>query len=78
MSKSKMDEWQAESDAQTLADYQAIISNKNRMSKAIRVAQKRADDLSRRAGLMQNVAKSQLPKKQFNSNNIRKTSRRGK
>lgn len=57
---SKFDEkkWQAESDAHTMAEYQQIISDKARMNRAIKVAQKQAADLSKRANAMQNVAKT--------------------
>ena len=50
--------WQAESDAHTMATYQEIISDKARMGRAIKVAQKQANDLTKRANAMQSVAKS--------------------
>lgn len=56
-------QWQAESDAETMARYQEILGDKSRMNRAIKVAQKRADDLSKRANLMKGVAKSATRKK---------------
>lgn len=54
---SKMN-WQAENDASVLADYQEILGNKNRLREAIKVAKKRAKDLSTRASAMQSVARA--------------------
>ena len=51
-------QWQAESDASTMATYQEIMSDKARMRRAINVAKSKAADLSKRASAMQNVAKS--------------------
>lgn len=56
-SKDEM-KWQAESDASTMATYQEIISDKARMNRAIRVAQQKAKDLTKRATAMQNVSKA--------------------
>lgn len=54
---SKQDlQWQAESDAHTMAQYQEILGDKARMNRAIKVAQQQAKDLNRRAVAMQNVA----------------------
>lgn len=50
-------QWQAESDASTMAQYQEILSDKARMSRAIKVAEQRAKDLNKRAAAMQSVAK---------------------
>lgn len=59
VSKSKEEQkWQAESDARTMAEYQAILGDKNRMQRAIKVAKQQADDLSKRANAMQTVAKT--------------------
>ena len=56
--RSKQDlQWQAESDASTMATYQEILSDKARMQRAIKVAQQKAKDLSKRANAMQSVAK---------------------
>lgn len=55
--------WQAESDASIMASYQEIINDKARMSRAIKVAQQKAKDLSKRANAMQTVAKSKAPSK---------------
>lgn len=54
MAKGKND-WQAEMDAQTMASYQEIISDKARMNKAIKVAQAKAKDLQKRASIMSKV-----------------------
>lgn len=50
--------WQAESDAATMATYQEIIGDRQRMNRAIKVAEQKARDLSKRASAMQNVAKT--------------------
>ena len=51
-------QWQAESDARTMADYQEILGDKARMQRAVKVAKQQAADLSKRANAMQNVAKT--------------------
>lgn len=56
MARSKND-WQAEMDAQTMAQYQEIISDKSRMSKAIKIAQARAKDLQKQATIMSQIGK---------------------
>lgn len=54
---SKQDlQWQAESDASTMARYQEIISDKARMNRAIKEANKQASDLNKRANAMKNAA----------------------
>lgn len=60
MASQKRDElrWQAESDAQTMASYQEIMGDKARMNRAIKVAKSKAADLTKRASVMQNVAKT--------------------
>lgn len=60
MASQKRDElrWQAESDAQTTASYQEIMGDKARMNRAIKVAKSKAADLTKRASVMQNVAKT--------------------
>lgn len=55
--------WQAESDASTMATYQEIISDKARMSRAIKVAKSKAQDLTKRATAMQNVARTKSTSK---------------
>lgn len=58
-SKTKEEQkWQAESDARTMATYQEILGDKNRMQRAIKVAKQQASDLSKRANAMQTVAKT--------------------
>ena len=58
VTKRQEQKWQAESDAHTMAEYQQIISDKARMDRAIKVAQQQANDLTKRATAMQNVAKT--------------------
>ena len=57
---SKKDEmkWQAEDDARTMAQYQEILSDKARMGRAIKVAERQAKALAKRANAMQSVAKT--------------------
>ena len=51
------DNWQAEMDAQTMAQYQEIISDKARMNKAVKIAQAKAKDLQKRATIMSQIGK---------------------
>ena len=51
-------QWQAEDDASTMARYQEIMGDKARMNRAIKVAKSKAADLTKRASVMQNVAKT--------------------
>lgn len=55
-------QWQAESDARTMANYQEILGDKARMNRAIKEANKQARDLSKRASVMQNAAKVKTTK----------------
>ena len=57
MKKTEQD-WQAESDAMTMATYQEILGDKQRMNRAIKVAKAKASELSKRANAMQSVAKT--------------------
>lgn len=50
-------QWQAESDARTMASYQEILGDKARMARAIKEAEKQARDLNKRANAMQSAAK---------------------
>ena len=61
--KDKELQWQAESDASTMATYQEIMADKSRMNRAIKVAKARAADLTKRATAMQNVAKTRIATK---------------
>ena len=55
---SKQDlQWQAESDANTMARYQEIMGDKARMNRAIKEAEKQAKYLTKRASVMQSAAK---------------------
>ena len=59
---SKQDQqWQAESDARTMAQYQEILGDKARMNRAIKEANKQAAELNKRASAMQNAAKVRTP-----------------
>lgn len=58
ISKKQEQQWQAEDDARTMANYQEILGDKARMNRAIKVAQQQAKDLSKRASAMQSVAKT--------------------
>ena len=55
-SKKQEQQWQAESDARTMAQYQEILSDKARMSRAIKEANKQAQDLNKRASAMRSAA----------------------
>jgi len=50
-------QWQAESDASTMARYQEILSDKARMNRAIKEANRQAQDLNKRAAAMRSAAK---------------------
>ena len=59
---SKQDQqWQAESDARTMAQYQEILGDKARMNRAIKEANKQAAELNKRGSAMQNAAKVRTP-----------------
>lgn len=58
VSKKTEQQWQAESDAHTMAQYQEILSDKSRMNRAIKVAQQQAKDLAKRVNAMQSVARA--------------------
>ena len=55
-SKKQEQQWQAEDDARTMARYQEILSDKARMGRAIKEANKQAQDLNKRATAMRNAA----------------------
>lgn len=55
-SKKQEQQWQAESDAHTMAQYQEILGDKARMNRAIKEANKQAQDLNRRATAMKSAA----------------------
>ena len=56
-SKKQEQQWQAEDDARTMARYQEILSDKARMGRAIKEANKQAQDLTKRASVMKSAAK---------------------
>ena len=56
VSKTDRLKWQAESDVSVMATYQEIINDKARMNRAIKEANKQAQDLTRRASAMKNAA----------------------
>lgn len=49
--------WKAEEDARTLASYNEIISDPQRLKYASKVAKTQADELTKRANAMKKVAK---------------------
>lgn len=54
---SKQDlQWQAENDASTMARYQEIISDKARMNRAIKEANRQAQDLAQRVTALKSAA----------------------
>lgn len=55
MSKQDL-QWQAESDASTMARYQEIMGDKARMNRAIKEANRQAQDLTKRASAMKSAA----------------------
>ena len=57
ITKKQEQEWQAQEDAHTMARYQEIMQDKSRMNRAIKEANKQAQDLSKRANAMQSAAK---------------------
>ena len=62
--QSKQDlQWQAESDAYTMAKYQEILGDKARMNRAIKEANKQAQDLNKRAAAMRSAAKEKSSSK---------------
>lgn len=64
MAKISLEEkrWRAESDANTLAQYQEIMQDKNRRNAAIKAARQKADELSKRAKAMQYAAGGRIKK----------------
>jgi len=48
--------WQAENDARTMANYQEIMQDKARMARAIKEANRQAQDLTKRASVMKSAA----------------------
>lgn len=58
MTSKKEQQWQAESDAHTMAAYQEILDDKPRLRRAMAAANKQAENLSKRANAMQRVAKT--------------------
>lgn len=55
--------WQAESDAETMARYQEIISDSSRRNAAIKAAKERAAELTKRAQAMQFAAGGKINKR---------------
>lgn len=56
-------QWQAESDASTMAQYQEIISDKARLRRATAAARKQASNLTKRANAMDKAASIKIGKK---------------
>lgn len=55
--------WQADYDANTMAEYQEIMSDSKRKAAAIRAAKKIADDLNKRATAMRKAAGGKITRK---------------
>ena len=55
--------WQAEEDARTMAEYQAIMESKSRMRAAQQAATRMAKDLTTRANQMNTVVNTSKAKK---------------
>lgn len=55
--------WRAESDARTMAEYEAIMSDSKRKSAAVKAARGLAKDLNDRASAMTRVTQRSTPKK---------------
>jgi hypothetical protein len=49
-------QWQAEGDARVMAQYQEIMQDKQRMNRAVKEANKQAQDLTKRANAMRSAA----------------------
>lgn len=49
-------QWQAESDASTMARYQEIMQDKARMNRAIKEANRQAADMTKRVNAMKKAA----------------------
>lgn len=63
MNKTDQLKWQAEDDANTMARYQEIMSDRARMNRAIKVAENQASNLEKRANAMRSVARTKKSKK---------------
>lgn len=50
-------QWQAESDARVLEQYQMLMEDKQRLNRAVKEAQRQANDLSKRISALKKVAK---------------------
>lgn len=49
-------EWRAEDDARIMAQYQELMNDKKRVQRAIKVAEKQANELQKRTNIMKKVA----------------------
>ena len=63
ISAKQKQQWQAEDDARTMANYQEILQDKARMNRAIKEANKQAQALNRRASIMKNAASTKRGRK---------------
>lgn len=57
VSKKQEQQWQAQDDARVMAQYQEIISDKARMGRAVKEANKQAQDLTKRANALKSAAR---------------------
>ncbi len=60
-------QWQAQDDAHTMARYQEIMSDKSRMNRAIKEANRQAADMTKRANAMKSAANVRVPGGRSNS-----------
>ena len=70
--KKREQQWQAESDAHTMAQYQEIMGDKARMARAIKEAERQAKDLQKRTNAMQSAARVKASAKPTGRNTGRK------
>ena len=61
-SKKQQQDWMAESDAHTMAQYEEIVADPARMRRAVNAAKKQAAALSKSANTMQKVASTKRKK----------------
>lgn len=62
MATSLKNSWQADMDANTLAEYQAIMSDTKRKNAAIKAAKSKAEDLTKRANALKLASGGKLKK----------------
>lgn len=63
ISKTEQQQWQTESDVHILEQYEQLLNDKPRMSRAVKMAEKRASELKSRASALQNIVKGRGSKR---------------